>query len=830
MSENPQENDAIPDYNEDDIVSLTRLQHYREKPTGYIPDRGPKGLIHHENELITNVFDEMILNPKVRLVVMLFNDSKNSVYQSVVYDTGRGIPIKALNRSYTVPWSGAKFKSTSYRASGGQFGTGCKVVTAQSSKFRAVCRRPDGIGSIYVENGEPDDVVEVVDTPQLETGQIVVHEPDKTIFTDANIFANDGYDLLLLMLQKHSYFNDYDIELRVSETPFPVHLWKVPADHFVSEIKDLATTTTLVYSSKNFDRQKFLKSYFGLTKNFAWSDHLSHITNDINSPLQYQLEIYYAKISTSEIYNRYFGVVNNVPMDDDKSDHVRLPIQIMKEFLAEKIENKDIKKYFLEKYNLQLFVAVNIKYDGAELAGLTKTGFYDETGFGPMYTNMIRKEVGNREESVESLYSYVYPDVEARYNASLSRETVVKDVNRLYDELNFPDKRIGCLSNDRTKTELFLVEGDSAGDVVGRDAEYQAFYLLRGKPLNAIKHINSKRSFDLAIQKIKDDLIYQDIFKTLNINVNNPNIDNLNYSKIIIMTDSDPHGYHISEILLANLYLICPDLINSGHIYLAMPALIALKYKRKKEGKKLPSVYLRNHDHYVDWMSNNVFGELFDIFIGSTDTGALSNQNLIEIKGEDYRDFVKVILDIGDDIDALANELVLDSFVVEALTHVTQYLDYDKVNTDRIADIIGADRVIYHANSHILIISYGRIDYTVPLQKLRERFYTSIIPKLNKIAYKKLVIKLTSKHNDKLNLTQTSIMQLHKLLRSDTDLFDAERFKGLGQMNADAFQATCLDPATRNIYQITSIGDAEEIFDLLGGDSVYKKRLVSGTY
>lgn len=817
--------EEIPEYNAGDIVSLTRLEHYREKPTGYIPDRGAKGLIHLENELITNSFDEMSLNPNARLVVMIFNDSKHSTYQSVVYDTGRGIPIDALNRSFTVPWTGGKFKSNVYRASGGQFGTGCKVVTAQSSKFRAVSRRPDGFGSIYVKNGDPDDVLERVDLPQLETGQIVVHEPDKSIFTDANIFENDGYDLLLLLLQKHSYFTGYNVELRVSETPFPKHLWECPVAQFVTEIKELTTTTDIVFNSKQFDRQKFLKTYFGLTKNFIWSDTFSHITNNPKDKLQYQTEIYYAKISTAEIFNRYFGIVNNVPMDDEKSDHIRIPIQVVKEFMAEKIENKDIKKYFIDKYNLQLFVAANIKYDGAELAGMTKTGFYDATGFTPEYTNYLRKELHKKEESLETLFGYLYPDIEARYNASISKETTIKNVNRLYDELNFSRKYISCLTTDRSKAELFLVEGDSAGDTVGRDAEYQAFYLLRGKPFNAIKHINSKRSFDLAIKKIKDDPIYQDIFKILGININNPNLNNLNFSKVIIMTDSDPHGYHISEIILANLYLVCPELINSGHLYIATPALIALKYKRKKDGKKLPTVYLRNHNHYINWMANNVFHELFTIHVGSKD-----DNTFIELKGDDFSDFIKVITDIGDDIDTVANELVINPFVFEALTYVTQYLDYDTINTDRIREIINADRVIYSPNGHILILSYGRTDYSVPLQKLRERLYTNIIPKLNTIAYKKLIIKITSRHNDTFNMTPISIMQLHSILRSDSDLFEAQRFKGLGEMDADAFRITCCDPETRNIYQITNIGDAEEIFDLLGGDSVYKKRLVNDCY
>jgi topoisomerase IV subunit B len=817
-------------YTEDNIKTPERLEHIRLRPTAYFHSRGIEGLVHQAVELIVNAIDELALMPDGvgKLTVMLCIDSANQTYQLVLKDNGRGLPIGKLLDAYTKLHTSGKFDTTAYETSGGLYGVGAKASSGSSKHFRPVTYRPEGKASIYVNEGKCDEVVEFVKEPQSQTGVLIACEPDPFVFHDIDQFSVLGQQQLIVLLQKYCFFRKLNLEFRVHHLGLPKDIWTKPINEYEVILERYLHEAQVIFAEPTFDRAAWLKGfYWNVQRPFAHQHTFrnvfpSVIVNnqkvEIPTTVRYEVQAYYVKFD--QVGGR-FGMLNNLPIDEPKSSHLAPVVEAFKECMAPLIKDVSVRKFFLEQYKVSLYLAVDVRCPGAEPSGTTKDAFYSSSFRKVFLPSLIANfSTGEGAAFVAAVYGELATDIEDAYMRLVTGVTKTKNTNRLWDDLNFREKFSDCDNTDRRNTELFLVEGDSAGGgMEGRNKALQGQYKLKGKPLNGVDRIDNTRG---SIEKIMRDEIYQDIVQILGLNPGRFDRASMYFQNLFIMTDADDHGYHISSLLVGNLYVLCPEMIESGMVHIVTPPLYSIDYKQKKKGT--PRVYFRDDKQKVSWMTHRVYMEALKIGIVSKSVF----DKIRYLNTAEYVDFIKLVLEIGETIGNIANELVLPPQIVEVLSYVTGYLERGRVgqSTEQIKIITQANRVSYDPVGHILILTYGRDDYIIPLQNVCERLYSTVIPLLQRIAWKKLQIYITSRHSPHYKDTPVSIVQLYNILQSFDELFDINRYKGLASMPPLDRNRTCMDPAYRSVHQITTVGDVSTIFNLLGSNTSHRKQLL----
>lgn len=821
----------MSNYMESNIFTPTGLQYVRMRPTAFFHSKGIEGLIHQAVEIIVNAIDELSLLPDTvgRLIVLLCIDNQNQTYQLVIKDNGRGLPLGKLLDSYTKLNTSGKFDTSAYETSGGLYGQGAKASAGTSKDFRAISHRPEGIGSIHVHEGVCETGVELIHQTQSQTGVTVFYEPDPIIFEDIDQFSTIGQMQLVLLLQKYCFFRHLNLEFRINHFGLPKDIWKKSILETELILDRYFHESQIIFSEPTFDRIKWLReSYWNIQRPFAhqysFNDHFkSSIINkdrvEQETTVRYEVQLYYVKFDT--IGGR-FGMLNNLSIDEPKSTHLLTVIEVLKELMSSSIKDASMRKYFLETYKLPIYLAVDVKCPGAEPSGTTKDAFYS-TSFKKVYAPSLRAKLSSAEGSlfVSNLYMELAADIEDSYMRNVVGISKSKNINRLFEDLNFPKKLKDCGSIDRFNTELFIIEGDSAGGgAEGRNKETQGQYTIKGKPFNGVDH---RENLMTSASQIMKDPIYQDIFKILSVNPAKFDPSSMYFKHCLIMCDADDHGHHIASLLVGNFYVVCPEMIEAGVVSIVTPPLYSLDYKNKK--KNMPRVYLRDDKQKVEWMTCKVYMEALMIGIRS--------QNLFEkiryLTTTEYVDFIKLILEIGETITNIAHELVLPPAIIEVLSHVTQYLEPGNIDTDQIKNITQATKVSYDPLGNILVLTQYKEDYIIPLENVCIRLYSTVIPLLQKIAWKKLQIYITSKHTNQYKETPVSIVQLYTLLQSFDELFTINRYKGLASMPPLDRYRTCMNPDYRTVHHITTVGDVDTIFNLLGSNSAYRKLMLTRT-
>lgn len=534
-------------YNEDSILTPERLDHILLRPTAYFQSRGIEGLVHQGNEIFVNSMDELSLMPDGvgKLVVLLCIDSLRQTYQLVVKDNGRGLPIGKLLDSYTKLNTSGKFDTSAYETSGGLYGVGAKASAGTSLYFRPITTRPEGKASILVHKAKTDEVVELISAPQVQTGVMVIYEPNPDVFEDIDQFSTIGQTQLVLLLQKYCYFRKLNLEFRVHHFGLPKDIWfkKIPEAEAI--VDAYLHESQVVFAEPTFDRMKWLREYYwNIQRPFSQqlsiedkfkSTILNNRTREEQETLvRYQVQLYYVKFD--QVGGR-FGMLNNLPIDDAKSTHLSTVGDVIKELMAPLIKDSAVRKYFLETYKLCLYMAVDVKCPGAEPSGTTKDAFLSNS-FRKVYAPSLKGQLSSRDGSsfIESVYSEIASDIEDSYTRAITGLSKSKNTHRVYEGLNF-QKFTDCNSTDRKGTELFIVEGDSAGGgSEGRNKELQGQYRIKGKPYNGIDRLDNLRNSKANILK---DPIYQDIFKIMGVNPAKFDRASMYFEKCLIMTDAD---------------------------------------------------------------------------------------------------------------------------------------------------------------------------------------------------------------------------------------------------------------------------------------------------
>ena len=570
------------EYNADSITILEGLEAVRKRPGMYIGSTGVRGLHHLIWEVVDNSVDEAMAGYATKVTVKLLADGGVEVI-----DDGRGIPVEmhpsgapTVQVVMTQLHAGGKFDSESYAVSGGLHGVGISVVNALSTRVEADIKRD---GKHWVQNFEraiPDELIEGGNA--RGTGTTIRFWPDAEIFETVEF----NYDTIARRLQEMAFLNKgltiHLIDERV--TAEQVKLEQIAdagdnADSFDdSEVENL--------DDKDAKKEQIFHYPDGLV------DYVKHI-NSSKTAIHPTIVSFEAKAEDHEVEialqwnsgykesTHTFANTINTHEGGTHEEGFRAALTTLMNRYAK--EHKLIKE---KDGNLSgddcregIAAVISVKVSDPQFEGQTKTklGNSEIKGFvqravNEHVTDWFDANPAEAKVIVQKAVSSAHARVAARKARELVRRKSATDLGGL------PGKLADCRSKDPIKSEIFIVEGDSAGGSAkqGRDSMYQAILPLRGKILNVEK---------ARMDKVLKNAEVQAIITALGTGIHEEfDISKLRYHKIVLMADADVDGQHIATLLLTLLFRFMPELVEQGHVYLANPPLYKLKWAKGEPG------------------------------------------------------------------------------------------------------------------------------------------------------------------------------------------------------------------------------------------------------
>lgn len=793
-------------YGAESIQSLTGLQHIRHRLSAYIHDpSGPNGVLEVITEVLDNAVDEVehYTGTDGCVDVVIFRELKEKKFKIAVKDNGRGIPYQKLIDVFSNTLTSGKFANdaeSGYKWSAGVFGVGASVTLATSSRFRAITLNKEVIGDAVIHHENIPEYPTLMENTVGQTGSLVIWEPDKEIFDGINAFVED-YGSLVEYLIHVSLFGHYRVRLFVTDEKCT--LIDLPTMETIQGFQQLTEQLEPAYDSSTLDRDRYIQDYFELQK--QWAGRFPIKGRNPEDTLRVEGDIMVLPLNTIPS-NTKLTFVNNILFTDNSSLHIQLLHQYLKDQLKEKISDKPIRKFFLEHYKLPIWLVLDIKYQNAQFSGFAKISFKDGT-----FAKPYRKLLGNliTQEMVDNIYDIIEEHIVVNYNRFSNIDLKVGKMKHILTKLNRPRKYHGCSTPNRELAELFLVEGDSATPDKDRDSTFQASYTIGGKPYNGLTTLERLRE---SVDNIKKNHIFSDLIKILNITPGSNDLSKLNFGKIMIMADADTHGYHITNILLGNLYALCPALIESGKVYVVKAPLYSLNIKGQEP------IYIRDAEELNATLAYHVYYRCVDVKISSDNFERTLSR-------EEFVAFNEIVSKIGDELERLSNEYMIPAALLEQLSLMTSHLNVARPNVEEISRWLGYE-VRYVESSNLLIVSVGMDDVIVPLTQITELIYKRILPMYRTFRYGRTRISATTKRSNLLNDDPITIVQLYQMFLQLKKLFTIERYKGLGDMAPADLARTCTNPKTRRVYQVTEVGDVQKIFDMMGTDPKVRKELM----
>ena len=819
-------------YTAEEIETATNLEQIRRRPAGFIGTKDMAGQIHMIREIIDNSVDELILRPTGgNISITLFRDSIKGCYQLLLMDDGRGIPSKALERAVTVLGSSGKTKQDGvYLAAGGQFGYGLKASAALAKKFLIISvNNTETIGSsLYLEDGK---IVSRSQEPLMDAGQHcgvrVLFEPDMSFFNDGLEFMKSGYLEVIKICRQLNIFNEnLFFKFAIVDRLINKSIWKAPISKCISIMDRInADSSRLIeYDTRQItDKSAYLFEGIWRCNSSVIFNHQFH-KDPVSSKdrLGFDIKLFLTRKSSTG-NAQYFITVNNVRLPDSTGNSATTTFMDVfhKRILSLLPENYH--DFFKNMYRFPIMcLAIGIRYNGAELSGITKVSFKDST-FAKQFQADLN-DIFDRQSNDfwMNIGSIIRADVELRYSQFYEAPVKKSEGKRTFADLNYPGNYKECKSSDREKTELFIVEGTSAANInETRDNEFQAVYTTRGKPLNAatdLSHLKPNR------ERLLKDPIYQDLLKILNITPNTKDMSSTRFGKLIITSDADPDGYHIRSIHLNNLYIINPNIITSGMVWIANPPLYSMQITKNKR------LFLRDKNALMDARIEYVYKNSFDLRIQYPD-GSVQ-----DLSPEVYRECCYLIHHIGRIMKTAADQLNIPILILERLAMNIRYL-YPVINYKALSKIfVSSDpkdfiRAQINEQKKFMVISVGQEDFSIGLDSIGDTLVNHLLPVLKKYKFYQLMFVLKSKYKDSTfsEWTIMSWMMVYSLMTRLDEMFQIKRYKGLGEMRTEDCLETLMDPRTRALTHITSLGDISSNYALLGSKTEARKQLLTGT-
>lgn len=812
------------------------LDYVRLRPTGYVIDTAIAGQLHCALEIVHNNLDETSLMNGAGLVDIVFiPDLNRNTYQLIIRDNGRGIPHESLKDVYTALQTSGKFDQDAYAVSSGMYGVGSKATAGLSNYFVGITQREDCLSRVAIERGKvKDHELRVAAPVKGIRGTTVVYEPDDSIMSDTEEFCTVGYDALLEMCRKFCVFGNVRFVFRISTRPIKSYDWRKSVVEMDALINSYIDKSEIVFDSLTMavDPDEFLKKYWHVERPFAWT----HIVNmpvrsipiekvinkrtgaTVPATLLYgfSFRTYYVRYNSTP---NAMGLVNNVPIDHAGSIHIRVLSEVYKNILASMITVPQIKEFFLASYRLPLLYAVDMKRSAAEFTGTTKHAYYDKT-LEPIYRHDLEKILTSEENKtvIETLFNYVYQDVESKYQAMQGVAVSSANMSRIHERLKRPDKFDNCETSDRSIAELFLSEGDSAGAKQILNSRYQGIYRLSGKPFNGITGLKNRES---DANEIRTSAIYSDIFTLLNVNPYRPDFSSMYFEKVIIMADADSHGDHIKSLTLSNLYVACPQLIENGHVYLLVPPLYRVKLGDKKD------VYVRDADSMNEWRSRYLYQPSIEVAVyPKAEVEGLAPGHILDV--DEYVGFAQRVSTAGDALARAADAFAVEPRVIEYMASICHLIEDDTLDISKIVCPFEGCVFRYDESSKALLLVTPERDMYIPLAGMRDTLERLVIPHLDRLLWRDIEYRITTRHSTYARNKPMMISEIAHIFEQFNDTFSTKRYKGIGSMEDSEVKSICFNIDRRQLYKITDIGDVDRIFALLGDDPTERKKLVAG--
>ncbi|SHG05955.1 DNA gyrase subunit B [Salegentibacter echinorum] len=548
-------------YSADSIQALEGMEHVRMRPSMYIGDTGTRGLHHLVYEVVDNSIDEAMAGHCDSIKVTINEDGSVTTE-----DNGRGIPIdlhkkegvSALQVVMTKIGAGGKFDKDSYKVSGGLHGVGVSCVNALSSSLKATVYRDNQIWEQEYEFGKPLYPVKPVGETELN-GTMVTFMPDTSIFQQSVEFS---YETLSSRMRELAYLNK-GIEMILTDKRETNEKGEFLSERFYSEeglkefIKFLdGNREPIIADVIAMEGEKNeIPVEVAMVYNTSFNENLHSYVNNINT-----------HEGGTHLSGFRRGLTTTLKKYADASG--------MLDKLKFEVTGDDFRE--------GLTAIISVKVAEPQFEGQTKTKLGNRevtSAVSQAVSEMLENYLEENPNDAKTIIQKVILAAQARNAAKKARDMVQRKTAMSIGGL--PGKLSDCSEQDPTQSEVFLVEGDSAGGTAkqGRDRRFQAILPLRGKILNVEKAM-THRVFDN--EEIKN--IYTALGVTIGTEEDSKalNTDKLRYHKIVIMCDADVDGSHIETLILTFFYRYMKELIEGGNIYIATPPLYLVKKGSKK--------------------------------------------------------------------------------------------------------------------------------------------------------------------------------------------------------------------------------------------------------
>ena len=779
---------SAPDlYDASKIKVLEGLEAVRKRPAMYIGNTASGGLHHLVYEVVDNSIDESQAGFCDRIDVTIHID--NSV---TVVDNGRGIPVDmhptekrpAAEVVMTVLHAGGKFDNDTYKVSGGLHGVGVSVVNALSEFLDLEIRRDGQVYGMRFERGKTVTAFQQTGTTQ-KRGTTVRFRPDPTVFEEVNF----SFDTLSQRLRELAFLNEgvtITIEDERAENKRHEFSYKGGIGSFVEHLNKNKTPIHPKPIFMRGDRDGVVCE-IALQYNDGYNEIVFSFANSINT-LEGGTHLSGFRSALTRTINNY----------------------------ASKASSKDTAALSGDDVREGLTAVISVKLSRPQFEGQTKTKLGNSEVKGIVEAMLNEKLSACFEENPGVARKILEKGLEALRAREAARKA--KELTRrkgALDSGSLPGKLADCQENDPSKSELFLVEGDSAGGSAkqGRDRRNQAILPLRGKILNV-----EKARFDkmLGSQEIRT------IITALGTGIGDEDYDHarLRYHKIIIMTDADVDGSHIRTLLLTFFYRQMPQVIERGHLFIAQPPL----YKVKK-GKT--ETYLANDDQLNRYLMGTAAQER------SVRLPARKSP----LEGAELRNILDRLVRYQVHLDLLRKRgfepALIETLIAHGLHELPVFQDEEALDAVRGAlmkqdyQVEELDRDEEHGRFTFEVAAKARghapvrIDWDL-ISSIEYRTLWSLEDDLKELKQPPFVIA----ENGHERVVESRLDLLKLLMEEGKKGLSVQRYKGLGEMNADQLWDTTMNPETRRLLQV-DIADAVEadmIFTVLMGDVVEPRR------